>query len=132
MTLSEVSARRRQVILELITFHENLETEPNQKSAALDFDWYPFTKKQTVGFLLLGSGHHLLSEKQYEKGCPVFKLFNISLPVYRTLGRLRKKMCPQLGLNVVNWDSALENPCYSLSIKDIVAQNLPILLSLNT
>ncbi|KAH9818305.1 hypothetical protein DFH28DRAFT_888068, partial [Melampsora americana] len=74
--------------------------------------------------LLLGSGRHLLSEKQYEKCCQVFKLFNISLPVYRTLGRLRQKMCPRLGLNVVNWDSPLKKPCYSLSIKEIVAQEL--------
>ncbi|KAH9814285.1 hypothetical protein DFH28DRAFT_971155 [Melampsora americana] len=101
-----------------------LEEDTTQKTPRIDSDWYPFTKEQVVGLLSLGSGRNLVSESQYEHNRMLFGLFNISLPAYRTLGRLRKRMCARFGFNVKEWESPLRNPCYGLSIKEIVAQEL--------
>ncbi|KAH9820635.1 hypothetical protein DFH28DRAFT_1218091 [Melampsora americana] len=89
-----------------------------------DPDWYPFRKEQMIALLLLGSGRNLLSQRQYERMCLLNRKFNVVLPAYKTLGRLRSSMCRRLGLNVVEWESALANPCYGLSIREIVAQEL--------
>ncbi|KAH9814314.1 hypothetical protein DFH28DRAFT_1108148 [Melampsora americana] len=76
------------------------ESGHSQPKPAFDSDWYPFSKEQVAGLLLLGSGRHILSEKQYNR-CRF---------LYR--------------LNIIRWESSLQNPCYGLSIKEIVAQEL--------
>ncbi|KAH9819141.1 hypothetical protein DFH28DRAFT_1148262 [Melampsora americana] len=52
------------------------------------------------------------------------RTFNVTLPSYKTLGRLQSGMCTRLGLHVAEWQSALSNACYGLSIREIVAQEL--------
>ncbi|KAH9815821.1 hypothetical protein DFH28DRAFT_927727 [Melampsora americana] len=103
--------------------NEAIEEPSKQNTPRIDTDWYPFTK-EVVGLLSLGSGRHLASESEYEHNRMLFGIFNITLPAYRTLGRLQKRMCARLGFNVNVWESALRNPCYGLSIKEIVAQEL--------
>ncbi|KAH9818003.1 hypothetical protein DFH28DRAFT_926198 [Melampsora americana] len=101
-----------------------IEEATTRDTPRIDTDWYPFTKEQIVGLLSAGSGRRLVSETEYERNRSLFGIFNISLPAYRTLGRLRKRICARLGFNIQEWESALQNPCYGLSIKEIVAQEL--------
>ncbi|KAH9813910.1 hypothetical protein DFH28DRAFT_1169954, partial [Melampsora americana] len=94
------------------------------KDVDQDHDWYPFKKEQFIALLLLGLGRNLLSQRQYERMGRLNRTFNVTLPSYKTLGRLQSGMCTRLGLHVAEWQSALSNTCYGLSIREIVAQEL--------
>ncbi|KAH9809240.1 hypothetical protein DFH28DRAFT_934282 [Melampsora americana] len=104
---------------------EKSEPDNAQDPTGFDPDCYPFKKEEIFALLLLGSGQHLLSQRQFEHIRHLLRVvLKVIIPSYKTLGRLRSSMCTRLGLNVLDWESSLKNPCHGLSIKEIVSQEL--------
>ncbi|OAV87337.1 hypothetical protein PTTG_29470 [Puccinia triticina 1-1 BBBD Race 1] len=87
--------------------------------------WFPFkSRMELVGSLLIGHTHSLISRAIYNKVKAVMSICDIQLPSWATVrsarDRIRKLLPTQLNLH----KSAFGTPCFALSVKGILSQDL--------
>ncbi|KAG0141214.1 hypothetical protein CROQUDRAFT_52060 [Cronartium quercuum f. sp. fusiforme G11] len=88
-------------------------------------EWYPFkNKEQLQGLLLLGTTRNLTSCAEYDQVRAILRILEVKLNDWGVLRDLRNRLKDHLGLHIVNNMSVLCNPCYGLSIKEILTQEL--------
>ncbi|EGF97180.1 uncharacterized protein MELLADRAFT_87422 [Melampsora larici-populina 98AG31] len=88
--------------------------------------WYPLQKTEHVAaLLLLGTGRNLMSTAQYKCiRCILKKVLNVDLPDLGHIKHIRTELKERLGLTVLERISPHGNPCFTLSVKDIISQEL--------
>ncbi|EGF97427.1 uncharacterized protein MELLADRAFT_85368 [Melampsora larici-populina 98AG31] len=100
----------------------------DEPTSAIDawLPWYPLRKKEHVAaLLLLGTGRNLLSTAQYKRiRCILKKVLNVDLPDLGHIKYIRTELKERLGLRVLDRISPHGNPCFTLSVTDIISQEL--------
>lgn len=72
--------------------------------------------------LLAGTNRSLLSRQQYEKVRNVLKMCEVTLPEWGSLRRMREKLKERVGVTLAESKSPLGNPCFGLSVKEVLGQ----------
>lgn len=72
--------------------------------------------------LLAGTTRSLLSRQQYEKVRNVMRLCEVDLPEWGSMRDMRERLKKRLGINVIESKSPLDNPCYGLSVREVLGQ----------
>jgi hypothetical protein len=70
--------------------------------------------------MVYGSARNQLTRRQYEAVRSAVSLAGLKLPNYKTLKALLKRIKKQMGLDLVSTTSPLNNPCYSLPLKELL------------
>ncbi|KAH9809107.1 hypothetical protein DFH28DRAFT_1191574 [Melampsora americana] len=88
--------------------------------------WYPLRKKEhAAALLILGTGRNLMSTSEYNRLRRILKMvINFHLPEIGHVKEIRRELKDRLGLRVLEKTSPLGNPCFTLSITDIITQEL--------
>ncbi|KAH9808247.1 hypothetical protein DFH28DRAFT_1196797 [Melampsora americana] len=88
--------------------------------------WYPLRKKEhAAALLIMGTGRNLMSTAEYDRLRRILKMvINFHLPEIRHVKDLRRELKDRLGLRVLEKTSPLGNPCFTLSVADIISQEL--------
>ncbi|KAH9814114.1 hypothetical protein DFH28DRAFT_972285 [Melampsora americana] len=88
--------------------------------------WYPLRKKEhAAALLIMGTGRNLMSTAEYNRLRRILKMvINFHLPEIGHVKDLRKELKDRLGLRVLEQSSPLGNPCFTLSVTDIISQEL--------
>ncbi|KAH9809142.1 hypothetical protein DFH28DRAFT_1036566 [Melampsora americana] len=100
----------------------------NDDTAATDtwLPWYPLRKKEHLaGLLMLGTGRNLMSTAEYKRiRCILKKVMNVDLPDLGHIKKIRTDLKARLGLRILERISPHGNPCFTISIKDVISQEL--------
>ncbi|EGG01479.1 uncharacterized protein MELLADRAFT_92137 [Melampsora larici-populina 98AG31] len=101
-----------------------LQSEP----AATDtwLPWYPLRKAEhAAALLMLGTGRNLMSTAEYNRIRSILKrILEVDLPDLGHIKNVRTDLKDRLGLRVLESISPLGNPCFTLSVCDIISQEL--------
>ncbi|KAH9807795.1 hypothetical protein DFH28DRAFT_1001874 [Melampsora americana] len=78
-----------------------------------------------AALLIMGTGRNLMSTSEYNRLRRILKLvINFHLPEIGHVKDLRRELKDRLGLRVLEKTSPLGNPCFTLSVTDIISQEL--------
>ncbi|EGG08209.1 uncharacterized protein MELLADRAFT_84994 [Melampsora larici-populina 98AG31] len=88
--------------------------------------WYPLRKKEhAAALLMLGTSRDLMSTAEYTRiRCILKNVLHVDLPDLGHLKNIRKDLKARFGLRVLEQISPLGNPCFTLSVTDIISQEL--------
>ncbi|KAH9820292.1 hypothetical protein DFH28DRAFT_1218255 [Melampsora americana] len=88
--------------------------------------WYPLRKKEhAAALLIMGTGRNLMSTAEYNRLRRILKMvINFHLPEIGHVKDIRRELKDRLGLRVLEKTSPLGNPCFTLSVTDIISQEL--------
>ncbi|KAI9627287.1 hypothetical protein KEM48_009913 [Puccinia striiformis f. sp. tritici PST-130] len=87
--------------------------------------WYPFKNKMDmVGSLLVGHTHSMMSRTLYTKVCGILTMCDMHLPSWQSVRESRARIRNLLGCNINTSKSVFNTPCFALSAKDLIAQDL--------
>ncbi|EGG02512.1 uncharacterized protein MELLADRAFT_91346 [Melampsora larici-populina 98AG31] len=108
---------------------DGTEVSPEQDQRAITntwLPWYPLRKKEHAALLLmLGTSRDLMSTAEYTRiRCILKNVLQVDLPDLGHLKNIRKDLKARLGLRVLEQTSPLGNPCFTLSVTDIISQEL--------
>ncbi|OAV97306.1 hypothetical protein PTTG_26120 [Puccinia triticina 1-1 BBBD Race 1] len=88
-------------------------------------EWYPFRNKEDlIASLIIGHSHSMVSRTLYDKIKGILRLCNIKLPDWGTVRLSRARIRDLLGSKLQSLVSVFDVPCYSLSSKKILSQDL--------
>ncbi|KAH9815307.1 hypothetical protein DFH28DRAFT_969339 [Melampsora americana] len=100
----------------------------NEQSVITDtwLPWYPLRKKEhAAALLMLGTGRNLMSTAEYTRiQCILKNVLQVFLPDLGHVKKIRTELKSRLGLRVLERTSPLGNPCFTLSVTDIISQEL--------
>ncbi|KAA1082636.1 hypothetical protein PGT21_009069 [Puccinia graminis f. sp. tritici] len=87
--------------------------------------WYPFKSKlDLIASLIIGHTHSMLSRVLYTKIRAILTLCGLVLPAWATVRASRARISGLLGTKLRNANSVFDTPCYALSAKTILSQEL--------
>ncbi|KAH9810402.1 hypothetical protein DFH28DRAFT_932887 [Melampsora americana] len=88
--------------------------------------WYPLRKAEhAAALLMLGTGRNLMSTAEYNRLRSILKrVLKVDLPDLSHIKNIRRDLKARLGLRVFERNSPLGNPCFTLSVCDIISQEL--------
>ncbi|POV96773.1 hypothetical protein PSTT_15457 [Puccinia striiformis] len=87
--------------------------------------WYPFpTKEYMIASLILGYLHNVMSRTMYNHLRLILTLCVVNLPHWDTIRRFRAKLREMTKVDVVENQTVLSNRTFSLSVKNIIANEL--------
>ncbi|KAH9811918.1 hypothetical protein DFH28DRAFT_931583 [Melampsora americana] len=86
--------------------------------------WYPFTKKEVVALLIIGSTRSLLSQLQYHRIRSILRICDVALPAWGSLRDLSKRLKKKMGLDIAARESPTGNPLFGLKVQKIVESEL--------
>ncbi|KAA1111794.1 hypothetical protein PGT21_012546 [Puccinia graminis f. sp. tritici] len=102
--------------------------EPGVATAAettTQADWFPFRNKMDlIGSLMMGHTHSMMSRKMYSKIRGILQLCDLRVPEWGTVRDSRARIRDITGLTVNTSTSVFETPCFSLSAKALISQDL--------
>ncbi|KAI9620476.1 hypothetical protein H4Q26_013688 [Puccinia striiformis f. sp. tritici PST-130] len=87
--------------------------------------WYPFpTKEYMIASLILGYLHNVMSRTMYNHLRLILTVCVVNLPHWDTIRRFRAKLREMTKVDVVENQTVLSNRTFSLSAKNIIANEL--------
>ncbi|KAI9630062.1 hypothetical protein KEM48_012312 [Puccinia striiformis f. sp. tritici PST-130] len=87
--------------------------------------WYPFpTKEYMIASLILGYLHKVMSRTMYNHLQLILTLCVVNLPHWDTIRRFRAKLREMTKVDVIENQTVLSNRTFSLSVKNIIANEL--------
>ncbi|KAH9824991.1 hypothetical protein DFH28DRAFT_878023 [Melampsora americana] len=88
--------------------------------------WYPLRKAEhAAALLMLGTGRNLMSTAEYNRIRSILRrVLKVDLPDLGHIKKIRSDLKARLGLRVLERISPLGNPCFTLSVCDIISQEL--------
>ncbi|KAA1112434.1 hypothetical protein PGTUg99_005834 [Puccinia graminis f. sp. tritici] len=87
--------------------------------------WYPFPAKEyLIAAMMLGHLHYLLPRNMYHLMRLILNLCFLNLPHWATIRRRRQKIREMLDIKLLENVSVLNNKCFSLDLKDIIAHEI--------
>ncbi|PLW26323.1 hypothetical protein PCANC_27603 [Puccinia coronata f. sp. avenae] len=94
-------------------------------STASENEWYPFrSKMELIGSLIVGHTHSMLSRSLYSKIRGILTMCDVHLPAWATI-QAGRACIQQLLKSSIRFDvSVFDNPCFSLSARSLIAQDL--------
>ncbi|KAI9624088.1 hypothetical protein KEM48_009166 [Puccinia striiformis f. sp. tritici PST-130] len=108
--------------------HNQSNTQPGpQRSRRIPANapWYPFpTKEYMIASLILGYLHNVMSCTMYNHLRLILTLCVVNLPHWDTIRRFRAKLREMKKVDVIENQTVLSNRTFSLSVKNIIANEL--------
>ncbi|KAH9807976.1 hypothetical protein DFH28DRAFT_1088454 [Melampsora americana] len=88
--------------------------------------WYPLRKAEhAAALMMLGTGRNLMSTAEYNRVRSILRrVLKVDLPDLGHIKKIRSDLKARLGLRVLERISPLGNPCFTLSVCDIISQEL--------
>ncbi|KAA1097528.1 hypothetical protein PGT21_010248 [Puccinia graminis f. sp. tritici] len=87
--------------------------------------WYPFkSQMDLIASLIVGHTHSMLSRSLYTKIRAILTLCGLRLPAWSTVRTSRERIRGLLGSKIGKAVSVFDVPCYALSAKKILSQEL--------
>ncbi|KAH9810721.1 hypothetical protein DFH28DRAFT_488008 [Melampsora americana] len=116
-------------ILDAMSDSESSSSGPEHEQSVITetwLPWYPLRKKEhAAALLMLGTGRNLMSTAEYTRiRCILKNVLQVFLPDLGHVKKIRTELKSRLGLRVLERTSPLGNPCFTLSITDIISQEL--------
>ncbi|KAH9808465.1 hypothetical protein DFH28DRAFT_909450 [Melampsora americana] len=100
--------------------------EPAVAASDTRLPWYPLRKAEhAAALMMLGTGRNLMSTSEYNRIRSILKkVLKVDLPDLGHIKNIRSVLKARLGLRVLERISPLGNPCFTLSVCDIISQEL--------
>lgn len=125
----------RENSLDLADFLDNdsdpeIDSQPMPEPAVAATDkwlpWYPLRKAEhAAALLMLGTGRNLMSTAEYNRLRSILRrVLKVDLPDLGHIKNIRSDLKARLGLRVLERISPHGNPCFTLSVCDIISQEL--------
>ncbi|EHS64486.1 uncharacterized protein PGTG_20949 [Puccinia graminis f. sp. tritici CRL 75-36-700-3] len=88
-------------------------------------DWFPFRNKMDlIGSLMMGHTHSMMSRKMYSKIRGILRLCDLRVPEWGTVRDSRARIRDITRSTVNTSTSVFDTPCFSLSAKALISQDL--------
>ncbi|KAH9812611.1 hypothetical protein DFH28DRAFT_1177059 [Melampsora americana] len=128
------------------------EDEPNASAIETWLPWYPLRKKEVcpsfgsesehcitqidtqvlllpnkhaAALMMMGTGRNLMSTAEYNRIRSIIKLvLKVDLPDLGHIKKIRNELKARLGLQILERTSPLGNPCFTISVCDVISQEL--------
>ncbi|KAH9815167.1 hypothetical protein DFH28DRAFT_1107682 [Melampsora americana] len=102
--------------------------EDERMSSAVEswLPWYPLRKKEhAAALLMMGTGRNLMSTGEYNRIRSIMKLvLKVELPDLGHIKQIGTDLKRLLGLRILERMSPLGNPCFTISVCDVISQEL--------
>ncbi|EFP83410.2 uncharacterized protein PGTG_08596 [Puccinia graminis f. sp. tritici CRL 75-36-700-3] len=103
----------------------NLADPADRNARRIAESWYPFRSQGDVlGALIHGYMRHVMSRAEYAQLRLILSLAELELPHWNTLRSGRLRIRNLLRMEITHSESILHNQCYSLNIKQLLANDL--------
>ncbi|KAH9809499.1 hypothetical protein DFH28DRAFT_1133401 [Melampsora americana] len=137
---------------ESATSSQSEEDEPNAPAIETWLPWYPLRKKEVcnsfrsesercitqmlivllllpdkhaAALMMMGTGRNLMSTAEYNRIRSIIKLvLKVDLPDLGHIKKIRTELKARLGLQILERTSPLGNPCFTISVCDVISQEL--------